>query len=391
MIYHSMREVVNKMSDKETIRCPICKKRNPPDINFCKYCRYPINVKKIDAFTKEELIIHLSNFLDVIIKEEEPLFDNKELEEIYDELFSLNWLRPESALFRFIEAKILLDFKSKYLRYPILDLGCGDGLFTSILFGARINKIYDAYESIDFSKTDIYNNYTKQPKDFFMVRPSPIGFGVDIKENAVMKANDLGTYDEVKGGNIRKLPFENESVNSVFSNMIDDIKREDLDIVFEEVYRVLKMSGYFVFTTPTKRFREFLFYYNKAQDFKKQGNTAKYSLFLEFDRGRSEWEPRPLSLWVELCRKTSFELVEYVEYGNKNMLQFWDTGFRPFFHYLMSLRNTLRKNDMLLPVKEIVGEIIKNYLFRYTKNQISQNGAFAIIVAKKRIDNERRK
>ena len=378
------------MLDKETIRCPICGKENPSDINFCKYCRYPINVKKIDEFTKEELIIHLSNLLDVI-KRREPLFDDEELEEIYNELFSLNWLRPESALFRFIEAKILVHFKDKYLQYPILDLGCGDGLFTSILFGARINKIYDAYESIDFSKMDIYNNYTKLPENFFVARPSSIGFGLDIKENAVMRANDLGTYNEVKVGDIRKLPFENESVNSVFSNMIDDIKREDLDMCFKEVNRVLKINGYFVFTTPTKRFREHLLYYNKAHDFEKQGNTDEYTLFLKLDRGRSEWEPRPLSLWVELFEKTSFELVEYVEYGNKNMLQFWDTGFRPFFHYLMNLRNILRKNNMLLPVKKIWVEIIKNYFFRYTKNQISQNGAFAIIVAKRRIDNERRK
>ena len=390
MIYHSMTEVVSKMSDKGTIKCPICGKENPQGINFCKYCRYPIDVKKIDEFNKEDLIIHLSNFLDVI-KGKDSFFDNKEHEELFDEFFSLNWLRPESALINFTDARILLDFKKNYLKYPLLDLGCGEGLFTSILFGARINRTYDAYESIDFSKTDIYNTYTELPNDFFRVRPSPIGFGVDIKETAVMKANDLGTYDEVRLGDIRKMPFENESVNSVFSNIVDNIKEEDLDIVFEEVNRVLKTGGYFVFTTPTRRFREFLRYYNKAQDFKKQGDMDKCSLFLEFDRGRSEWEPRPLSLWVKLFEKTSFEVVEYVEYGDKNMVQLWDTGFRPFFHHLMGIRNTLIKNDMLLPVKEIVVEIIKNYFLKYTKNQISQNGAFAIIVAKKRAHNEGRK
>ena len=374
------------MPDKGIIKCAICKKENPSDINFCKYCRYPINVKKLDNFTKEDLLIQLSNFMDVIIKGDKRIFDNKELDEIYDEFFSLNWLRPESALFRFIEAKILLDSKKKYLKYPVLDLGCGDGLFMSILFGARINKIYDAYEQIDFSKTDIYNNYTKLQKDFFIKKSSRIGFGVDIKENAVMKARDLGIYDEVKVGDIRKLPFKNELVNSVFSNMINDIKREDLITVFKEVNRVLKKDGYFIFTTPTKRFREFLFYYKKAQNFKKHGDVDRHALFLNFDRGRSEWEPRSLSLWLKLFRKTSFELVEYVEYLNKNMLQFWDTGFRPFFHYLITLRNILRKNDLYLPLKTISVEILKNYLFKYTKNQPSKNGAFAIIIAKKKED-----
>ncbi len=378
------------MQSKETTICPICRKETPLENNFCLYCRYPISVKKINEFTKGELALYLSDFLEVI-RDNKSFFNNKELEEIYTELIYLNWLRPESALFRFIEADVLLGFKEKYLNYPLLDLGCGDGLFISILFGARINKIYDAYESIDFSKTDIYDDYKKSPENFLIEKSGRIGFGIDIKKNMVMKAKNLGTYDEVKLGDARALPFENNCVNSVFSNMIDDIKEEELEQVFREANRILKKGGYFVFTTPTQRFREFLLYYNKAQESKKQGDMEKYKLFLELDRGRSEWEPKSLSLWKELFKKTSFELVQYVEYGSKDMLQFWDTGFRPFFHYLMDVRNILKHNEMLLHAKGVFVEIMKNYLLKYAKNQISSEGAFSIIVAKKVNANEKRR
>lgn len=55
-------------------------------------------------------------------------FKNKELDEIYNELVHLHWLRPESVLLRFLESRILIEFREKYLKYPLLDLGYGEGL-----------------------------------------------------------------------------------------------------------------------------------------------------------------------------------------------------------------------------------------------------------------------
>ena len=366
----------------KTVTCPVCNKETDANINFCSYCRYPIGVKKIKEFKTEELKILLSDLFEVIAYDSKPPFNKKEVSELYDELLHLNWLRPESALLSFIEARILLTLRDKYMKYPLLDLGCGEGLFTSVLFGARVNRKYDAYEAIDFSKPDIYDTHTELPRDFFITRPKPIGFGVDIKESAVRKAKNAGIYDDVRRGDIRKLPFEKCSVSSVFSNMIDDIKKDDLETVFREIGRVLKSNGHFIFTTPTERFRKFLLYYNKAQSSKKRGDTDKYKLYSAFDRGRSEWEPRPLSIWRGLFKKVSFEMVEYIEYAPGNVIKFWDTGFRPYFYYLMGARSMIRSNHMLLGLKNIWIEILKNYLLKYTRIK-ARNGAFAVIVARK--------
>jgi len=350
------------------MKCPICKKENPSKIDFCRYCRYPLNIKGLDKMDKKDLADSFSGLLEVVSKERKILFKDKEIEQIYDELLSLHWLRPESALFRFIEAKILLNFRKKYLKYPLLDLGCGDGLFISILFGARINKEYDAYQAVDFKQKDIYNARAKLPKNFFDKKPLKIGFGMDIKKNLVDQASQLKVYDKVKIGDVRKLPFDNKSLNSVFSNMIDDIKKKDLDSVFKEVSRVLKPKGYFVFTSPTERFRKFLFYYNKKS---------------KLDRGRSSWQPRSLAFWKKILKKTDFELVEYVEYGKPNVIQFWDTGFRPFSSCLIKFRNKLKEKGFCLLFKRIYLEIFREYLFKYVKNQVSKGGAFSIIVIKK--------
>ena len=371
------------MTDKKTIKCPVCKKENGVDAGFCSFCRYPINIKKIDELTKKDLAVCFDSFLEVISKKRKQLFKNKELQQTYDELLSINWLRPESALFRFVETEILFAIKNKCLKYPMLDMGCGDGLFTSILFGGKINKKYDAYSAIDFSQKDIYNNFRKIPADFFEKKPSRIGFGLDIKKNSALMASALKVYDQVKTGDARKLPFGNESVNSVFSNMIDDIKNEDLITVFKEANRVLKPNGCLIFTTPTERFKEFLFYRNKAEAAIKKGNKADYARFMELDRGRSFWESRPMNLWNTIFKETSFEMVGYTEYGNSDFVQFWDTGFRPFFSHLASLRNALLENILYLPAKKVFMEIIREYIFKFAEGQINQKGAFAIITVKK--------
>ena len=374
---------MNSLSVKKELRCPACKKMTSARFTFCQYCRYPIKVKKLGTFTKDELVLQLQNLFTAVKGGTQARPRERERDTVYDELMSLHWLRPESALVNFIEIEKLLRFKKNYLTYPMLDLGCGEGFYTSVLFGAKIRKTYDAYGAVDLSKTDPYNTYAEIPRDFFIRKPSRIGYGVDIKESAVQKARDLNIYDDVKQGDLRALPFEANSMRSVFSNMIDDVGHSDLPTVFSEIHRVLRGDGHVVFRTPNERFRKFLFYHTQAETAKKKGDKDAYALLTMLDRGRSEWEPRPLSLWKKLFKETSFQLVDHVDYIDKRTLQFWDTGFRPFFSSLLEVRNVFRKNDVLLPIKEVWVEVLKKWLSDYSGNSTTREGAFSIIVAKK--------
>jgi len=368
---------------KAKSRCPVCLESNPSGSLFCKNCRYPIGIKKLSAFSKKELQICFINLFRTITKKSH-LFDNKEYNRLYEELFSLFWLRSESALFKFSQMRVLSDLKKSYLRYPLLDMGCGDGLFISVLFGAEISKVYDGYGAIDFGQSDIYNTYRKIPRKFFIRKPSPIGCGIDIKKSAVKRAKNLGVYDDVKEGDVRQLPFEKEMFNTAFSNMINDIKREDVLTVLREVSRILKKGGYFVFTTPIEGFRKSLVYYNKSRRYRKRGDFDKAALFLGIDRGRSKWEGRSLYFWKKLLKQISFELVEYREYCSRDILRIWDTGFRPFFYHFIQIKSILERNEMLSFAKQVWVEIMKDYFFDYAKNDIAEKGSFAVLVASKR-------
>jgi peptidoglycan/xylan/chitin deacetylase (PgdA/CDA1 family)/SAM-dependent methyltransferase len=364
--------------EEKNVVCPICGTKNLEEVNFCENCRYPLNVKKIDEFNKEDMIVHLSSLFDCMKKSD--YFEDSELEKIYDEIFSLYWLRPETAVFSFIEASLIHKFKDKYLNYPVLDLGCGDGMFFSMAFGSKINKEYDNFEIIDFSKIDPYDSYEPLQRDFLIEKGSKIGYGVDIKENSVKRAKDLGTYDDVLIGDIRKLPFEDKSISSVYSNMFDDMKVGDMGAVLKEVHRVLKDGSYLVFTTPTENFKEFLYYYNKAKITKNEEEKRKY---MEYDRGRSEWDARPLDFWKTILRENSFEFVENIDYAGEDVLKFWDTGFRPFFRQTWAMKNNLRSKGLLLPIKKISVDFMKTYFHNLVKEQNVEKGSFRMIVARK--------
>jgi SAM-dependent methyltransferase len=363
--------------------CEICRTKNNAKALFCKHCRYPINIKKLDRYSKKDLKIASQSFLGVVQKKGKPVSDDKFTCQLYDQLFDVHWLRPESALFRYLEAAILHKLKSKYLRYPLLDLGCGDGLFTSILFGAKINPEFDAFVSVDFAKGDIYDEYKKFPKKIILEKGSRIGFGLDFKETAVKKARELDTYDQVKKGDMRKIPFPNLSMETIFTNTIDDIKDEDIPKVLREVNRVLRENKYFVFTTPNEKFRDSLFFYPRARFLEKRGDLRKARLYLSYDRGRSRWQPRSRTYWEKKLNATGFKIVKCFNYADKFFLEFWDTGFRPFSHMLITLRNRLETQGLLGVVKPMVTEILKDYFSKFVVSPLTDKGAFSIVVAKK--------
>jgi SAM-dependent methyltransferase len=124
------------------------------------------------------------------------------------------------AVWRASEAAVLA---SVPMPRPILDIGCGDGLFARLLF--------------------------KQPVDV----------GVDLSISQLMKAGESGAYERVETADATRLPFPDSSFQTVFSNcVLEHIPA--VDLVCREAARVLRPGGRFVFTVPTDRFADFLFY-----------------------------------------------------------------------------------------------------------------------------------
>lgn len=133
----------------------------------------------------------------------------------------LGILEPSAALWRTIEANALAStFARVDLRRPVLDLGCGEGGFTKIVFGA---------EAFDC--------------------------GLEIDERVSEAARRSGVYGRVVTGDGQTLPLDDCSFHTVFSNsVIEHI--DDLDAVLCEVARVLAPGGRFVATVPIASFSE---------------------------------------------------------------------------------------------------------------------------------------
>jgi SAM-dependent methyltransferase len=118
------------------------------------------------------------------------------------------------ALERSVESTL---FSSIKFVEPVLDIGCGDGIFAALTFKNRIT------------------------------------YGLDPNKRELICAKNSNAYENLICAYGNEIPLKDNSVGTVFSNsVLEHIK--DLGPVFEEIYRVLKPGGLFVFTIPSERF-----------------------------------------------------------------------------------------------------------------------------------------
>lgn len=130
-----------------------------------------------------------------------------------------HWLyRPWLAVIKTAEAAA---FGGLELARPVLDLGCGDGVFTAACFG-RLEA------------------------------------GPDLAVGDLERAAGLGTHGLLVAGRSETLPFASGSFASVVSVCaLEHMSR--LDDVLAEVSRVLKPGGRLAFSVPSTHFAGLLF------------------------------------------------------------------------------------------------------------------------------------
>lgn len=108
------------------------------------------------------------------------------------------------------------------LRTPVLDLGCGDGVFASICFSA------------------------------------PVDVGIDISTTEILSACRVGVYKHLSVADAHHMPFPANFFETVFSNSVLE-HIPNLQPVLNEVSRVLRPDGVLMFTVPTTDFQDLLF------------------------------------------------------------------------------------------------------------------------------------
>ncbi len=102
---------------------------------------------------------------------------------------------------------------------PLLDLGCGDGLFAAILLGERTGAI---------------------------------SCGIDKSFDDILSARKTGVYRLLQVADLTNLPLADNSFGAAFSNSVFE-HLVDIDGALREAFRVLRPGGKLILTAPNDR------------------------------------------------------------------------------------------------------------------------------------------
>lgn len=181
---------------------------------------------------------------------------------------------PLSLAFeRVMECRIL--DKKKFVR-PVLDIGCGEGLFAKILFDERVDV------------------------------------GIDPNEKELERARELGGYVRLIQCRGDAIDFPDNSFNTIFSNsVIEHI--ENIEPVFSEVYRLLSIGGAFFVTVPSEKFHQNTIIYQFLKKFKLNNLRDRY--VYSYNKFWAHYHFYDKQKWCSIAENAGFSVKEVREYG----------------------------------------------------------------------------
>ncbi|MDO8530739.1 MAG: class I SAM-dependent methyltransferase [Dehalococcoidia bacterium] len=154
---------------------------------------------------------------------------------------------PWHALWRGVEAMALARIA---LTPPVLDIGCGDGIFAVLLTANSIERDFDDFRVYHGGIATSNRSYSLE---------RPLDVGLDLEWPSLPKASALHAYRLTICADASHLPFKNESFSTVLGNSSVE-HMPPLSEVIAETWRVLKPGGRLVLTVPTTTLGQHLFF-----------------------------------------------------------------------------------------------------------------------------------
>ena len=176
------------------------------------------------------------------------------------------------VIMRTIEARILSEVS--YPR-PILDVGCGDGHFASVLF------------------------------------PGGADVGLDPGAVEVAESAARGVFRLVVRADSGAIPFDDASFGSVVSNCVfEHIPR--IEETIAEIARVTRPGGVFACTVVGERFSEFL---TEEKAWRRLGLSGARRAYVHwFNRKSVHYRFDPPRIWRERFEKVGFQVLRWRYY-----------------------------------------------------------------------------
>lgn len=253
-------------------------------------------------------------------------------------LLMLDWLRPERAIMKLFKTVSLenVEFKS-----PSLDLSCGDGSLMFLHFGGEFEDDFDHYlatRADEFSHDKFIDIYDIESNEQPPIRKRPdyvIDHGTDWKDGLLDKARHMGAHANLirHDNNELPLPFDNESLATVFSNAVYWV--DDVEGLMADIHRVLKPEGQIVLQLMTPHFLGTLD--------RLEGTLSERAINI-LDRNRRATMPgaRTFAEWEAIVKEAGFsDITTETMFPSELLIDIWNVGFRPISHLLIQMANEL--------------------------------------------------
>ena len=177
---------------------------------------------------------------------------------------------PSLGLWRAAEVAAL---REQVFEPPVLDLGCGDGLVTSLVL-------------------------------------SRVAVGLDPDKKALERAARHGLYEQFEAVPAEEMQLPRGSIGTVFSNSVLE-HLPHLDAVLEAVARVLRPGGRLIFTIPTEAFSRWLVLPSTRYADWRNRQLCHVNLW-------------PTGRWVEHLHNAGLEVEQVRPYLKHGWVSLWD-------------------------------------------------------------------
>lgn len=171
------------------------------------------------------------------------------------------------------------------------------------------------------------------------------------------KAAGLGLYRKFVEADANKtLPFEDESFQSVFSNIVYWL--DNPENTFKEMFRILRKDGTCCVMLPDTGYLEASFYYTLYE----KAGRKEFEFLKMIDRGRMSDNLKIVKSyagWKSIIENAGFKIEECIPHLSKTLIQIWDIGLRPIFPMLKKMTAQIGDDSLMEIKKEWVELFLK--------------------------------
>jgi SAM-dependent methyltransferase len=243
------------------------------------------------------------------------------------------------GLLRAVEAR---EYQNIALPGPVLDLGCGDGQFVTTAFD------------------------------------HPIDVGIDPWKEPVREAARRKSYQLTVHGSGDQIPFADRFFGSAMSNSVLEHIPE-LDPVLEEVARVLKPEGIFVFCVPNHRFLDNLSISRFFQHIGLKKLAEWYRKF--FNRISRHHHCDNAQVWEERLKKAGFTIEKQWDYFSPGATKVLEWGH--YFGFPSLITHFLFRKWIIVPARWNLWFTNKLVNKHYMEPRNQPEGSYSFYITRK--------